>query len=198
MLEVATDEDVDGDLVLLDLGQGLPVRNGIFDGAISVSALQWLCNADKTGHSPRKRLLRLFETLYSSLKRGARAALQFYPESPAQQELITSCALRCGFTGGVVIDFPNSAKAKKYYLVLFAGVSAVALPNASTGEPLEVGSGGAAFVRARAPRARRTAKRKAPKSIDWVIEKKERQRERGVKVPSDSKYSGRRRRNFAI
>jgi len=148
--------------------QGLPVRNGIFDGAISVSALQWLCNADKTGHSPRKRLLRLFETLYSSLKRGARAALQFYPESPAQQELITSCALRCGFTGGVVIDFPNSAKAKKFYLVLFAGVSASALPNARTGEPVEA-SNGAAFVRARAARA---GKRKALKSIDWVIEKK--------------------------
>jgi 18S rRNA (guanine1575-N7)-methyltransferase len=34
MLDVATQEETDGDLCLLDLGQGLPVRNAIFDGAI--------------------------------------------------------------------------------------------------------------------------------------------------------------------
>ena len=30
-------------------------------------------------------------------------------------------ATRCGFTGGVVVDFPNSTKAKKIFLCLFAG-----------------------------------------------------------------------------
>lgn len=30
-----------------------------------------------------------------------------------QLELITTQATRAGFTGGVVVDFPNSAKAKK-------------------------------------------------------------------------------------
>jgi 18S rRNA (guanine1575-N7)-methyltransferase len=34
MLDVATQEETDGDLCLLDLGQGLPVRNAVFDGAI--------------------------------------------------------------------------------------------------------------------------------------------------------------------
>jgi hypothetical protein len=29
-------------------------------------------------------------------------------------ELITNQAMRAGFTGGVVVDFPNSTKAKKY------------------------------------------------------------------------------------
>lgn len=33
----------------------------------SISALQWLCNADKKTHSPPKRLYRFFSTLYSSL-----------------------------------------------------------------------------------------------------------------------------------
>ena len=32
-------------------------------------------------------------------------------------------ATRAGFTGGVVVDFPHSSKAKKYYLCLFAGIS---------------------------------------------------------------------------
>jgi len=38
---------------------------------------------------------------------------QFYPENPAQMELITEQAMKAGFTGGVVIDYPNSTKAKK-------------------------------------------------------------------------------------
>jgi 18S rRNA (guanine1575-N7)-methyltransferase len=29
-------------------------------------------------------------------------------------ELITQQAMKAGFTGGVVVDFPNSTKAKKY------------------------------------------------------------------------------------
>lgn len=36
--------------------------------------------------------------------------------------MITSAAMKSGFSGGLVIDYPNSTKAKKYYLVLEAGV----------------------------------------------------------------------------
>lgn len=45
MLDVARDREVEGDLCLHDLGDGLPLRTGTFDGAISISAVQWLCNA---------------------------------------------------------------------------------------------------------------------------------------------------------
>lgn len=45
MLGVALEREVEGDLCLQDLGQGLPIRPGTFDGAISISAVQWLCNA---------------------------------------------------------------------------------------------------------------------------------------------------------
>ena len=30
--------------------------------------------------------------------------------------------MKSGFSGGLVIDYPNSSRAKKYYLVLEAGV----------------------------------------------------------------------------
>jgi len=30
--------------------------------------------------------------------------------------------MKAGFTGGLVVDYPNSTKAKKYFLCLFAGV----------------------------------------------------------------------------
>ena len=67
LLDVAKEKEVEGDLVLGDLGQGLPFRAGAFDGAISISALQWLCNADKASHKPAKRLQKFFSSLYSCL-----------------------------------------------------------------------------------------------------------------------------------
>lgn len=36
-------------------------------------------------------------------------------------ELVTTQAMKAGFYGGVVIDYPNSTKAKKYFLVLMTG-----------------------------------------------------------------------------
>lgn len=67
MLDVAKDREVEGDLILSDMGEGMPFKAGTFDGAISISALQWLCNADKTSHVPQKRLYQFFTTLYASL-----------------------------------------------------------------------------------------------------------------------------------
>lgn len=36
-----------------------------------------------------------------------RAVIQLYPETPEQMELISKTATKCGFTGGLVVDFPN-------------------------------------------------------------------------------------------
>ncbi len=56
MLTVAAEREVDGQLLLADAGSGVMFRPGMFDGVISISAIQWLCNADKRSHSPPKRL----------------------------------------------------------------------------------------------------------------------------------------------
>jgi len=111
------------------MGQGLPFKAGIFDGAVSISALQWLCYANKTSHHPAKRLLQFFSTLFACLSRNARAVLQFYPENSEQVDLITTQAIKAGFFGGVIIDYPNSTKAKKMFLVLMTG-GAAPLPKA--------------------------------------------------------------------
>jgi len=37
--------------------------------------------------------------------------------------MITRIAMKNGFTGGLIIDYPNSKKAWKYYLFLMAGYS---------------------------------------------------------------------------
>ncbi len=119
MLEVAGErESENGDVLHADMGQGLPFRPGSFDGVISISALQWLCYSDSTEQDPKLRLNRFFSSLYSVLKKNAKAVLQFYPENAEQAVLIAQAASKVGFAGGVVIDYPNSSKAKKYYLVL--------------------------------------------------------------------------------
>ena len=64
------------------------------------------------------------------MTKGARCVFQFYPENPAQVELIVASAMKAGFSGGLVVDYPNSTKAKKYFLCLFAGVSMNAANNA--------------------------------------------------------------------
>lgn len=46
-----------------------------------------------------------------------------------QASLLTNAAMRAGFSGGLVVDFPHSTRAKKYFLVLMVGPSA-AVPQA--------------------------------------------------------------------
>jgi 18S rRNA (guanine1575-N7)-methyltransferase len=109
------------EVLAADMGLGVPFRPGVFDGVISISAIQWLCYMDKKTNIPQKRLKTLFQSLYNSLRRGARAVLQFYPESATQMNMISQAAMKCGFGGGMVVDYPHSTKAKKYFLVLYAG-----------------------------------------------------------------------------
>ena len=66
------------------MGHGCPFRPGVFDGCVSISAVQWLCNADNSQHNPRKRLKVFFTQLYRTLKRGAKAVMQFYPDGAIQ------------------------------------------------------------------------------------------------------------------
>lgn len=188
MLGVAQEREIDGDLILGDMGQGMPFRAGSFDGAVSISALQWLCNADKALHNPNHRLYRFFSTLYSCLTRSARAVLQFYPENNRQVELVMTHATRAGFFGGTVIDFPNSTKAKKFFLVLMTS-GAVALPQA-LGTNEEQSSIAYTSKRDYIKKARG---KPLKKSRDWITEKKERRRKQGKQVCADSKYTGRRR-----
>ncbi|KAL9679726.1 hypothetical protein QQ045_017592 [Rhodiola kirilowii] len=42
MLDVAVEREAEGDLILGDMGQGLGIRPGVIDGAISISAVQGL------------------------------------------------------------------------------------------------------------------------------------------------------------
>ncbi|KAK5638324.1 hypothetical protein RI129_012619 [Pyrocoelia pectoralis] len=188
MLDVARDREVEGDLIMSDMGQGCPFRAGIFDGAISISALQWLCNADKTSHNPVQRLHKFFTMLYACLSRSARAVFQFYPENSEQMELVTTQAMKAGFYGGMVIDYPNSAKAKKIFLVLMTGGN-MPLPSAlGTDE----NSQGVSYTAAR-EKAKKMRGKPLKKGRAWIIEKKERRQKQGKESRPNTKYTGRKR-----
>jgi len=195
MLGVALERELEGDLFLQDIGQGLGFRPGSFDGAISISVLQWLLNAE-TSHptsSPPHRLNRFFTTLYSALRNPSRAIFQFYPSSDDQIQLITSIAQKAGFGGGVVVDYPNSKKAKKVFLCLFVGGGGgqQQIPQGLDGEEDR-----AVFERRREREKKRNKSGKRSfKDKDWILKKKELYRQRGKEgVPRDSKYTARKRK----
>ncbi|XP_064104053.1 probable 18S rRNA (guanine-N(7))-methyltransferase [Macrobrachium nipponense] len=118
--------------------------------------------------------------------RGSRAVFQFYPENDAQVELIVSQAMRAGFTGGLVVDYPNSTKAKKIYLVLMTG--------GTTQLPKGLQEEGTSQTQALYQRREQLKKIRSGKLSrhDWIMKKKER-RKQGKEVRSDSKYTGRKR-----
>lgn len=60
----------------------------------------------------------MFEVRRPSSSTKVSKAFQFYPENQDQLEMISNAAVKSGFSGGLVVDYPNSALAKKYYLVL--------------------------------------------------------------------------------
>ena len=195
MLEVAKEREVEGDVLRNDMGHGVPFRPGVFDGCVSISAVQWLCNADNSAHVPQRRLKKFFTQLYKCLKRGAKAILQIYPDGPRQAEMITTAALRVGFSGGLVVDYPNSTRAKKYFLVLAAGPPE-ALPQAK-GEFDEddIERRGMRMDGRKSDKSAKFNKyAKKIKGKAWVHKKKEQYRNRGISVANDSKFTGRKRK----
>lgn len=203
MLSVGLERDVEGDMILADAGHGCMFRPGSFDGAISISVLQWLCNADTSYNSPAARLLTFFTTLYASLTRGARCVFQFYPESDDQVSFIMSMATRAGFGGGLVVDYPNSAKARKIYLVLWVGGEMlVGLNGENQGVKQTLPKGLESEEDTVRNESRRVGDRhrelRGKKQVEskrhYIQRKKEQNRLRGKAVPHDSKYSGKKRR----
>lgn len=187
MLDIALQRDVDGDLFLADVGQGVPFRAGTFDAALSISAIQWLCNADSTEVSPQGRLSRFFGGLYASLRRGGRAVFQFYPKNDTQRTMITSAAIKAGFGVGVLEDDPGTKNAK-LYLVLTVGGGMV-------GDVTEVvkGMDGVDIMDTRKRRGKeKRVEKKGSKA--WILRKKEKMESKGKVVKNSSKYTGRTRR----
>ncbi|KAL8669742.1 MAG: hypothetical protein Q9168_005684 [Polycauliona sp. 1 TL-2023] len=193
MLDIALQKDVEGDLLLGDIGQGLPFRAGTFDAAVSISAIQWLCNAESTEVNPQGRLSRFFNGLYASLRRGGRAVCQFYPKNDAQRSLISSAAIKAGFGAGILEDDPGT-KNSKLYLVLTAG------GGESQGDITSVVRNMKEVEIQDGRRSFRTSGKKGDKKStrSEIIRKKEQMERRGKVTKASSKYTGRSRRRVVF
>ena len=195
MLDVAQERQVDGELICSDLGHGFNFAAGFFDAAVSVSALQWLCNSDKTVDIPWKRLMKFFVSLHKCLKLGGKAAIQFYPENEKQLELISNAAMKSGFAGGLYVDYPNSTTAKKYYLVLSTALEGKLGIIMKEGKKEE--NDKCDRVKQKIRKSKKSGKNGFDfKSKFWIYNKKERQRKQGKMVRVDSKYTGRKRKHI--
>lgn len=188
MLAEALERDVDGDMLLADIGQGVPFRAGTFDAAISISAIQWLCNAESTSEedSPDRRLKRFFDGLYASLKRGGKAVCQFYPKNDTQRSMITSAAVKAGFGAGVLEDDPETKNVKLYLVLNVGGGDITATVNGM--ENVDV------MDARRKDRQRMNGGSGKKRSKAWIMKKKAQMEAKGKVVKTDSKYTGRKRR----
>ena len=116
--------------------------------------------------------------------------------------MITSAAMKAGFGGGMVVDFPNSTRAKKYFLVLTAG--ARPSPSASASTNVKSSSNAEVEIGERNNRIKRKHGNSSTASIstknrDWVLKKKELRRKRGfADVPKDTKFTARKRSKKAF
>lgn len=185
MLAQALEGDVEGDMLLADIGQGVPFRPGSFDAAISISAIQWLCNAESSDVSPEGRLKRFFDGLYASLRRGGKAVCQFYPKNPQQRSMISNAAVKAGFGAGILEDDPET-KNVKYYLVLSVGGGDV------TGAVSGMNDVDVYDSRRKERKRGKEFEKKGSKA--WIVRKKAQMEGKGKVVKANSKYTGRRRK----
>ncbi|KEZ46438.1 putative methyltransferase BUD23 [Scedosporium apiospermum] len=191
MLDTALQRDVEGDLMLADIGQGIPFRPGTFDAAISISAIQWLCNAESSDTSPAGRLTRFFNGLYASIRRGGRAVCQFYPKNDTQRDMITQAAIRAGFGAGLLEDDPGTKNVKLYLVLTVGGTSDEGVGGDITNVVQGMDGVDVMDVRRKAKSGKGEIKKG---SRAWIVKKKEQMERKGKIVKHNSKYTGRKRR----
>lgn len=192
MLDIALQRDVEGDLLLADIGQGVPFRPGSFDAAISISAIQWLCSAENSDTSPAGRISRFFNGLYASLRRGGRAVCQFYPKNDQQKKMITEAAVRAGFGAGLLEDDPGTKNVKLYLVLTVGGTQNDGRSGDITG--VVDGMEGVDVMDARRKIKAQEFGGSKKGSKAWIVKKKEQMERKGKVVKATSKYTGRRRR----
>lgn len=122
--------------------------------------------------------------------------------------MITNAALESGFTGGVVVDYPHSSKAKKYYLFIQAGYTQESIQEAMKAIPKlekqdEENNNIVKYDKNIKPttvrgKRKNKSKKAAFKSREWIIEKKGRQNKQGKTVRKTTKYTARKRKGHHV
>lgn len=96
----------------------IPFKPNLFDGIISISALQWIYK-DINNDKMKFNLIKLINDFYSILRNNSRAVIQFYPKDniimSAIGKLITE---NTKFEGEYIIDNPKNSKKRRIFLIL--------------------------------------------------------------------------------
>jgi SAM-dependent methyltransferase len=95
-----------------------PFRPNIFDGIISISALQWIYR-NPSSTKMETNFINLLRSFYTIVKPNAKIIFQFYPRS---DEILSNMKrlinLKTEFDGGFFIDHPNNPKKRRIFLKL--------------------------------------------------------------------------------
>ena len=96
----------------------VPFKPNIFDGIISISALQWVFK-DINDNKMKNNLINLITYFYSILRNNSRAVIQFYPKN---DEIMSSIGKtiteNTKFIGEYIIDNPQNPRKRRIFLVL--------------------------------------------------------------------------------
>jgi SAM-dependent methyltransferase len=96
----------------------LPFKPKIFDGIISISALQWVYKGINNKEM-KNNLVNLIAYFYSILKYNSKAVIQFYPKNDAIMTTIGKMITEnTKFNGEYIIDNPQNPKKRRIFLVL--------------------------------------------------------------------------------
>ncbi|MGQ4872883.1 MAG: class I SAM-dependent methyltransferase [Promethearchaeia archaeon] len=96
----------------------LPFRGNIFDGLISISALQWIYR-NINDNLMRNKLKKLFKTLEQIFKPNSRLIFQLYPKNNIiMKEIGKIIKDNTSFDGNYLIDNPENPVKRKIFLIL--------------------------------------------------------------------------------
>jgi 18S rRNA (guanine1575-N7)-methyltransferase len=106
--------------------------------------------------------------------------------------MLSEEAMKVGFSGGLIVDYPHSTRAKKYYLCLMVGApTGAALPRGLEGNDTQVAVAG------REKHKQKKGKADPTKGKGWVMKKKAQMRAKGYTsiAPDSTKYTARKRKS---
>ncbi|RZC68938.1 hypothetical protein C5167_032037 [Papaver somniferum] len=125
IIDVALEREVEGDLLLSDMGQDMGFMDGVINGAISISVVQvgilltsYVKCALFLDHIYTLKLNCMVQNQY---RHFLDHYIGVYPESNDQLELILGFAKRAGIAAGVVVDFSPRVAEGEFPLAAFYG-----------------------------------------------------------------------------
>jgi SAM-dependent methyltransferase len=93
----------------------LPIRDRSIDHIISISAFNFVLDKSNSKREKIKILSKISDELFHILKQNGRIVIEFYPHKKDLDYYLIN--FKKNYTGGLVIDFPNLRKEKKFLIL---------------------------------------------------------------------------------